>query len=251
MPSFVQNGVANPSNWYHLGLLRLGTAHGYLPSFPIDATNQVIPCPAGVTEVGYQIKSGGTITIEERTETLVQAVATNFALPSEPDIVSTASLLALSGAMATIVPARTAGSAYTANHAYLVPFIIQQSHTFSNMFIYCATGGGSNHVDLGVYDNTFHRQCSTGSTVNPTGTAGIIPLSSSPITLSPGQYYFAFAVDSATPGYIALSTAVADWWLLGVKEMSAAFPLPSTITPAIPSTSGTIPIFGFSSKASI
>ena len=61
-------GEANPANYYHLGLLRLGTAHGYLPAFPIDADTQLIPCPAGVTHVGYVLFGGTTIDLEERAE---------------------------------------------------------------------------------------------------------------------------------------------------------------------------------------
>jgi len=213
--------------------------------------NMLLPLPAGAVNLGYWLASGVTITAEERSETLAQGTALNFVLPAEPDIITTASLLACGGMMATLADARTAGTVYTANHAYLVPFLIQQPHTFSNMFIYCAAGGGANHVDLGIYDNTFHRLCSTGSTVNPVSTAGIIALTSSPITLQPGQYYFGFAVDSATPSYLSITTAVAFNWLLGVKEMAAAFPLPATITPAIPTTSAGFPVFGFSGKASI
>jgi len=68
LPAIATDGRATPANHYDLGLLRLGTAHGYLPAFPIDATNQLVPCPSGVIHVGYTLLHGCTITLEERAE---------------------------------------------------------------------------------------------------------------------------------------------------------------------------------------
>ena len=67
-PSGLQAGNANPENWYHLGLLRLGNAHGYLPAVPLDATNMLLPCPNGATLLGYKLRAGVEITVEERAE---------------------------------------------------------------------------------------------------------------------------------------------------------------------------------------
>jgi hypothetical protein len=68
LPAIQSDGRANPANHYDVGLLRLGTAHGYLAAFPIDATAQLIPCPAGVSIVGYSLFNGAVVTIEERAE---------------------------------------------------------------------------------------------------------------------------------------------------------------------------------------
>src|SRR5713101_4692671 len=67
-PTTVSIGNANPRNLYHTGFIRLGTAHGYLPPIPLDADNQLIACPNGVTVFGYSIAAGVTVTVEERAE---------------------------------------------------------------------------------------------------------------------------------------------------------------------------------------
>lgn len=66
--STAQRGEANPDNLFHLGQLRIGNTHGYLPSVPIDAVNMLLPCINGATLLGYKLKSGVTITVEERAE---------------------------------------------------------------------------------------------------------------------------------------------------------------------------------------
>src|SRR5260370_37506726 len=63
-----QVGGANPANKYHVGLLRVGTAHGYLPAVALDAVNMLLPLPAGAVNLGYALASGVTITAEERSE---------------------------------------------------------------------------------------------------------------------------------------------------------------------------------------
>ncbi len=67
-PAGLQQGNANPANWYHLGLLRVGNTHGYLPAVPLDATNMLLPCPNGATLLGYSLGAGVEITAEERPE---------------------------------------------------------------------------------------------------------------------------------------------------------------------------------------
>jgi hypothetical protein len=68
MPEYAGMGEANPPNYYGLGQLRLGTAQGYLPPFPLTTETQLVPCPNGATILGYALHAGVTITVTERPE---------------------------------------------------------------------------------------------------------------------------------------------------------------------------------------
>lgn len=67
-PDWVGFGAANPPDYYGLGLIRLGTDHGYLPAIPINADAQLVPCPNGTTIMGYALPPGVEIEVTERPE---------------------------------------------------------------------------------------------------------------------------------------------------------------------------------------
>ncbi len=246
-PSLQRNGQANPVNRFDVGLLRLGTAHGYLPSFPVDADSQLIPCPAGITTVGYALFSGTTITLEERPEVLGQTVIDSVTPAIESTIISTASKHAAGGSIQTVMGAAGGGTSQVANSAMLVPFVVEAAHTVHRMFVYTTTGGGANHYDLGVYSKALARLASTGSTLTVAG-LGSIALSGGDLALAAGEYYLGFAVDSATPVFVSGSLSIARLALAGVKYMTTAFPLPATFVP-IAQAASSVPWFGFTADA--
>jgi hypothetical protein len=239
-----QQGRANPTNFFQIGMFRLITANGAGPVIYLNATTQRIDCPPGTNYLGYWLETGVTITATE-----VFSVPTDSArLGAEPDVISTMTPFVLGGA--SLGPGFGSTTAVqVANRAVLVPFVINQPHTVAAFFYYCVTGGGSNHQDIGVYSNSFSRLCSTGSIVSPTGQAIVAP-SGGTITLQPGQYYLAFVSDSATPSFLRLQASLAILQVTGIHEMASAFPLPTSITPALPTGAG-FPVFGFSAKSNI
>lgn len=58
-------GRSAPTNYYHLGLLRLGVQGAYFPSVPIDGASIVLDVPPGVTSLGYSLTPGTAITVQE------------------------------------------------------------------------------------------------------------------------------------------------------------------------------------------
>jgi len=64
-PSHFSVGRASPPNYYDIGLLRLGDQGSYYPVIPIDATDVLIPCPAGVTTLGYSLFGVTSIRVTE------------------------------------------------------------------------------------------------------------------------------------------------------------------------------------------
>ncbi len=222
-------GAATPSNWYHVGLLRLGTAHGYLPTIPIDATTQVIPCPVGCSTLGYFVKTGFTITVEERAEVLqyTTTLPSIFAVQQTLHI-PTFSRFAigdmLAGAGATQANSTTLG---TANLAAAVPFTLLAPFTLTRFFIPVVTQSG--HLDLGIYDAAFSRLASTGSTL--IAGSGVQSIAAS-LTLQPGNYYMAVVVDNTTFRGAGLTAIAITLRAMGLFQMAAAFPLPTTFVPA-------------------
>lgn len=64
-PTTVSVGTANPANLFHAGMLRLGTADGFLPAVPLDADQQLLPCPRACTQLGYSLATGVHVTVTE------------------------------------------------------------------------------------------------------------------------------------------------------------------------------------------
>lgn len=58
-------GAAIPTNYYHLGLLRVGVQGAYAPVRPIDATEIFIDLPDGATNLGYSLFDTTTIRVSE------------------------------------------------------------------------------------------------------------------------------------------------------------------------------------------
>jgi hypothetical protein len=63
--SGISTGMAIPTNYYGLGLLRLGRRGAYHPPIPIDAADQVIECPPGIDTLGYSLLTTTSIRVTE------------------------------------------------------------------------------------------------------------------------------------------------------------------------------------------
>jgi len=64
-PLIFSVGRATPPNYYDIGLLRLGDQGSYYPAVAIDATDVLVPCPAGVTTLGYSLFGTTNIRVTE------------------------------------------------------------------------------------------------------------------------------------------------------------------------------------------
>jgi hypothetical protein len=240
-PTVVSSGNANPTNYFHLGLIRLGTSKGHLPAIPIDAANQLVPCPNGANILGYNLVSGVTITVEERYESLSGDVI--------PDIISSFSPQAYGGQALLYTPGRAIGTpSPSANNAVLVPFTLNSPYPITNGFFFVSAGSGTFHYDIGVYDDAFNRLFSSGSISSAALSFHKQAMTASGV-LPPGNFYLAFTCDSVTPTFVGMSLSIAAFEMMGVLEMAAALPLPATFTPAANSHWGTIPFFGFTNRS--
>lgn len=66
IPARLTYGAAEPKNWYHVGMLRWGTANGVFTAYPVTADTDLVILPAGMTILYYEFASGITATITER-----------------------------------------------------------------------------------------------------------------------------------------------------------------------------------------
>lgn len=128
-----------------------------------------------------------------------------------------------------IVPYPTGTTAWpSANAAIYIPFVIGASTTIVKFFwLNGATVSGN--IDVGIYDSQGNRLVSSGSTVQTTINV-IQSVDTTDLTLQPGLYYMAMAMDN-TSGVIRASagTAILNR-ASGIYSQASAFPLPSSAT---------------------
>jgi hypothetical protein len=119
-----------------------------------------------------------------------------------------------------------------ANKAIFVPFELYETATFVK--IGWVNGGAvSGHVDAGIYSLAGARLVSTGSTLQA-GTKSLQTVTIS-VTLGPGNYYMALAMDGTTGTNFRWGNSLAIYnQMAGIQEMATAFVLPSTATFANP-----------------
>jgi hypothetical protein len=133
----------------------------------------------------------------------------------------------------------SSGTNPTANKAYLHPFCINEELTIYGMgWFNGATINGN--VDAGIVDDQGSLLTSVGSTAQA-GANSIQTVNCADITIGPGNYYLALVSDSATATFFRVAMATLAQLALGNREMTAAFPLPSTITLS-PATSAFYPL---------
>jgi hypothetical protein len=91
----------------------------------------------------------------------------------------------------------------------------------------------SGNIDVGIYRQDFTLAVAMGGAAQ-SGTSAIQTFNVTDTVLSPGWYYLAASMDNVT-GRIAAFTggSVQISQSLGAAQMAAAYPLPSTFTPAV------------------
>jgi hypothetical protein len=65
LPIAPSGGSANPTNYYHVGMLRFGDAVGYFDAIPIVGGPQWLAVPSGTTRCGYSLSGGSVISLVE------------------------------------------------------------------------------------------------------------------------------------------------------------------------------------------
>lgn len=65
-PGNPEVGAASPTNYFHIGLLRVGVNGSYAAVRAIDAASIFIDLPAGATSLGYSLFHGSSIRVTEQ-----------------------------------------------------------------------------------------------------------------------------------------------------------------------------------------
>lgn len=122
----------------------------------------------------------------------------------------------------------SSGAFPASNDALLVPFYIHQSSLIKRLF---AINGSSvsGNIDMGLYTQDGARITSIGSTAQA-GTSTIQFFDIADITLGPGRYYLAVAMDNTTGTLFRANPSVARLQAVGMAKQATAFALPSSIT---------------------
>lgn len=115
-----------------------------------------------------------------------------------------------------------------ANLAILVPFTLPVDRTAYGFSWFNGTPSGN--LDFGIYNEdgtkvvTLGSTAASGSNAQQTGTI-------TPTALVAGSYFFAFACDNTTQTFSGYGIAAQNLAGAGIKEVSASFPLPTSLTP--------------------
>lgn len=137
----------------------------------------------------------------------------------------------------------------TANLGLYFPVTIQAPVVFTHA---CVANGAtaSGNVDIGLYDDAWNRITSTGSTAQ-SGTSTVQVIDITDILVTPGRYYIALALSSATGTVQMTSSGNAMLGAgMGWAQETSALPLPATATPARYAQTFA-PWFGFSRRATM
>lgn len=65
LPGDLKFGTANPTNYYHLGLIRAGVLGHFADPVPIEAVNAFLDLPSGTDSIGYSLHPGAVISVAE------------------------------------------------------------------------------------------------------------------------------------------------------------------------------------------
>lgn len=108
------------------------------------------------------------------------------------------------------------GGAPSANTIYFTPFAIREETEVTDLLIRLLTGAASAEIQLAIYAASTTTGLPTGSPVADTGvvsaaTATLIVAAVTPVTLSPGIYYFALQGSDTALRWYSLSTSVGSF----------------------------------------
>jgi hypothetical protein len=134
----------------------------------------------------------------------------------------------------------------TANLAIYMPFRLPTPTLIAQLF--CSNGTAvSGNVDVGIYDEAGTRLVSSGSTAQA-GTSTNQAFNITDMTIGPGLFYLAVAMDNTTGTLFATTASALNLKFMGFAQEASAFPLPATATFA--TNAGTfMPIIGFTSRS--
>lgn len=156
-------------------------------------------------------------------------------LPPFP-VIHTYSQEALDTGYIAMSTSTTATLTVVQNQAYFFPFRVDVGSTAVKLYYITGTTQNGN-VDMGIYDSQFNAVVTKGSTAQ--GAANTLnELDITDTLLSPGNYWLAFASDSATATVFGnadadeLSMAAFPYYV-----QASAFALPTTTATPIKSTS--------------
>ena len=138
-------------------------------------------------------------------------------------------------------------TAWVANLAVYVPFVLATPATVYEWFWLNGTLTTSYNVDVGIYNLDFTKVQSLGSTVGTTTASVVINTTTwTDLTLAPGSYYMAFASDS-TRNFTTSADAAGLYQAAGIMEQTA-FALPSPAVP-VAYTRAFLPMFGMNLRS--
>lgn len=159
-------------------------------------------------------------------------------------IVSTTGPQGLGPAMASMRVAVANVQWPTANVALYMPVVIPEAGYATKLWWAVSNGAGGGNMDIGIYDESYNRLVSSGSTAIGTS-QGTTVVDITDTLLQPGRYYVGLASDtsSGTSTLIGFAPAAGICQALGVIRQTSAFALPSTATPVI-TTHAALPTCG-------
>lgn len=131
------------------------------------------------------------------------------------------------------------------NKAFYYPFSLATSAIVLKLFwVNGATVNAANNIDVAIYDSSFNRLVSTGSTAQ--GTASIAQeVDVTDLTLARGSYFLGMACSTTAATFSMHSTGTTQIGrIIGVLEQTSALALPNPATPAVCSATWIIPQFG-------
>ena len=141
------------------------------------------------------------------------------------------------------------------NDAYVIPFQVATSVTFTRMFFMAGTSPGTANFDLGIYRDDFTLVASLGATAAVNTTSGIQPLGGGAFTTAPtltrGRYYLAMSAAATTITVRAGANANQVQRAIGMFKMASAHPLPNPFVPASMGATTLVPLLGAMTISSV
>lgn len=147
----------------------------------------------------------------------------------------------LAGHYAWDAPTLSALGWPAANRALYVPIIMPEAFTIARFF--SSNNSVTGNDDVGIYDESGTKLLSTGSQAR---TAALDYYDVADTTFAAGRYYLAESHNN-TGQHFRVAYPIITLRALGVLQ-EAAFPLPTTMTPAAIATAY-FPFFGFTQSA--
>lgn len=137
--------------------------------------------------------------------------------------------LSLGAASLTLIGANVAVSTAwpSANLAILYPFRLPKLATVCKLTVGCGATAAGN-FDVGIYDQAGNLIVSSGSTGK--AAAAEVNCDVTDTAIGPGLYYAALAADGTNNYVAATATSAQLLKILGIRQVSSAFTLPSSVT---------------------